>query len=1255
MNARRFHRTKYGLFLLLAILLLLVVGVPAAQAGVWTDAYYYNFGDIVQINGDGMQPGENVTVYVYEPGGMLAAEPWLLYADEAGAFATSFLLTADMPAGEYALTVLGEESGATFSCVFDPNNVALSVVTSPPVYVGDTVAFNLAAQKNGSRTWAATLPTVAWGDGNTYTLTSGQYTTLQGGGTLNLSHQYTAAVKSTATATVYLDSGPMTGTAPVEVGSNGGPLSDAYSASEDTQLSVAASGVLANDSVSGSNPYVSLRSSPGHGTLTLNANGGFTYLPTANWNGTDSFTYNAYKSNGTLQGFATVTITVSAVNDAPVAKPVTAVTDEDTAKQVTLDATDVDGDLLTYEIAVGPTHGSLGTVTGNKVTYTPTGDYNGPDSFTYKAKDAALYSNTATVSITVNAVNDAPTIGVLSTSVSVDEGSSATNTGTWGDVDGDNVIVSSNLGAVTMQPLKSWSWGYTPPDGPTAASVFLSADDQHGGVTGTWFVLTVNNVAPTVDAGTDATIDEGDTFAQGGSFSDPGADTWTATVSYGDSSGERALTLTGNTFALSHAYADNGSYTVTVSVFDGDVTSTDTAQVTVNNVAPTVSATGAAAVIEGSAYTLGVSVTDPGADTFAGTVAWGDGNIDDISGAHNTLFHTYAQDGVYTITMAATDDDGGVGSVTKTVMVNNVAPTLAATGDADVNEGSAWSGFGTVTDPGVNDVLSGTVDYGDGISAALEIQPDGTFTLSHVYDNGPNDYNVVVTAEDGDGGEAIPVTITVTVNNVVPVVDAGVATATIAEGDTFTRAGSFSDPGNDEWSAEVNWGEAGAVSEPLTLTGKTFNLSHLYDQDGVYPVTVRVYDGTAWSSDTTTVTVTATNVLPTVDVGVATATIDEGDTFARAGSFSDPGADTWTAEVKWSATGSFEPLTLTDKSFHLEHIYDQQGSYDVTVRVHDDDGFTDANITVTVNNVVPTVNTISNKTVDEGSDLSVPVGFTDPGPDAPWSATVSFSSGAPSKTYSGLTSRSFTLTKTWADSGGDTVTVTVQDKDGGTSDPVSFGVTVRNVAPTLSPLVLTGASGTASVGGNVVDVSFSFTDPGANDNPWAIDINWGDGKPHTTYNAATQGAQSPSTHTYAAGTYTITVKVTDKDGGTDSRTGSVSHLYNWTGFFSPVDMGGVFNVAKAGSAIPVKFSLAGNFGLDIFASGYPRYARILESGNASEDAIEETVTAGNSSLSYSGNQYVYVWKTEKSLAGTCQQLQVKLMDGTVHAANFKFK
>lgn len=118
----------------------------------------------------------------------------------------------------------------------------------------------------------------------------------------------------------------------------------------------------------------------------------------------------------------------------------------------------------------------------------------------------------------------------------------------------------------------------------------------------------------------------------------------------------------------------------------------------------------------------------------------------------------------------------------------------------------------------------------------------------------------------------------------------------------------------------------------------------------------------------------------------------------------------------------------------------------------------------------------------------------------------------------------------------------------------------------------------------------------------------------------------------------------------------VGDLYNFTGFFQPVDNLPTFNRAKAGSAIPVKFSLGGNQGLNIFAPGSPSVALIPCGSTALVDDIEQTVTAGGSSLTYdaTADQYVYVWKTDPAWAGTCRQLNVKLNDGTDHRANFNF-
>lgn len=115
--------------------------------------------------------------------------------------------------------------------------------------------------------------------------------------------------------------------------------------------------------------------------------------------------------------------------------------------------------------------------------------------------------------------------------------------------------------------------------------------------------------------------------------------------------------------------------------------------------------------------------------------------------------------------------------------------------------------------------------------------------------------------------------------------------------------------------------------------------------------------------------------------------------------------------------------------------------------------------------------------------------------------------------------------------------------------------------------------------------------------------------------------------------------------------------YDFSGFFQPVDNAPTLNVAKAGSGIPVKFSLGGNQGLDVFQAGYPRVTTMSCSTSAPEDVIETTVTAGGSSLQYDAttNQYTYVWKTSSSWAGTCQRFDLGLNDGSTHTFLVEFK
>ena len=188
---------------------------------------------------------------------------------------------------------------------------------------------------------------------------------------------------------------------------------DGYSMAEDGALNVPAAGVLANDNDLDADPLTALLvAGPVNGGLTLNADGSFSYTPNADFSGIDSFTYRA--SDGTaVFNLATVSITVNPANNAPIAQPESYVVSEDgllsvPAAGVLLNDSDVDGNSLTAVLAAGPANGSLLFNADGSFTYTPNADFNGVDSFSYRANDGTTNSNLATVTITINAVNDLP-------------------------------------------------------------------------------------------------------------------------------------------------------------------------------------------------------------------------------------------------------------------------------------------------------------------------------------------------------------------------------------------------------------------------------------------------------------------------------------------------------------------------------------------------------------------------------------------------------------------------------------------------------------------------------------------------------------------------------------------------------------------------------------------------------------------------------------------------------------------------------
>jgi hypothetical protein len=179
----------------------------------------------------------------------------------------------------------------------------------------------------------------------------------------------------------------------------------AYSASLTATSGIALSfQLMASDPDGDALTYI-VTSPPSHGELT-GAAPNLVYTPAPGFIGNDSFTFKA--NDGKVDGnTATVTITVLRPNFAPVAASQSLSLAEDTSKAVTLTGTDADGDPLTFRILSGPAHGTL-TGTGANRVYRPATNYNGADSFTFTANDGITDGNTATVSLTVTPVNDAP-------------------------------------------------------------------------------------------------------------------------------------------------------------------------------------------------------------------------------------------------------------------------------------------------------------------------------------------------------------------------------------------------------------------------------------------------------------------------------------------------------------------------------------------------------------------------------------------------------------------------------------------------------------------------------------------------------------------------------------------------------------------------------------------------------------------------------------------------------------------------------
>jgi hypothetical protein len=368
----------------------------------------------------------------------------------------------------------------------------------------------------------------------------------------------------------------------------------------------------------------------------------------------------------------------------------------------------------------------------------------------------------------------------------------------------------------------------------------------------------LNAFAPEVStAAGDANGDEGSTLTTSGAFSD------------GDAGATLTVTFTGagtgvddgnGSWHWSFATTDDGTAEACAYVSDGDVTHDGTKDCfdwTAANVAPTIAISGNANVNEGSSYSLTLgSVTDPGDDTVTNYhVDWGDGSSDDYA-TNGVKTHTYA-DGPnnWNITVDLTDEDGTFTDTAnaQAVQVDNVAPTIDISGNANVNEGSSYSlTLGSVTDPGDDTVTNYHVDWGDGSSD--DYATNGVKT--HTYADGPNSWSITVdlTDEDGTFNDAAD-DLQVQVDNVkpAPVIDSlsGTGVTACVAGNTVTLGFSWTDPAgtNDLYDYSINWGDGSPATTASNQTSPISGAAHNYAA-GTYSIVVTVNDDDAGAGNT---------------------------------------------------------------------------------------------------------------------------------------------------------------------------------------------------------------------------------------------------------------------------------------------------------------------------------------------------------------------------------------------------------------------
>ncbi len=667
-------------------------------------------------------------------------------------------------------------------------------------------------------------------------------------------------------------------------------VDDSYSVNEDVTLNVPAPGVLGNDTDADGDPLTAvLVSGPASGTLTLNSNGSFDYIPAANFNGVVTFTYKA-NDGFADSNVATVTITVNAINDNPVANDQPVTTNEDTAIGITLTASDVDGDPLTFSVVSGPTNGTL-TGTAPNVTYTPNSNYNGADSFTFMANDGQADSNTATVSITVNPANDDPVANDDAYSVNEDDTLTVSASGVLAndsDPDGDSLtaVLQTDVSNGTLTLNSDGSFVYTPNNNfnGTDSFTYVASDGSINSNVAT-VMITVNSVNdnPVADDQS-VTTNEDTNVGITMTASDADGDPLTFSLMSGPTNGVLTGTAPNVTYNPNPNY--NGPDSFTFKANDGQADSNiATISITVNPVGDVpVAANDAYGVNEDGVLTVsavGVLANDFDVDGDSLTAVL----QSDVSNGTLTLnsngSFVYTPNANYngadSFTYVASDGTFSSNVATVAITINSVNDAPVANNDSyNVNEDN------TLTVSSAAGVLSNDTDVENSTltAAVVASTQQGSLTLnsngSFVYTpnanfNGTDSFTY--NANDGDD-DSNTATVTITINSVNDIPQASDDSANTdqdtavtvnvltndsdIDGDTLSVS-SVSDPAN---GTAINNGDGTVTYTPDSGFFGTDSFSYTID------------DGNS-GSDTATVTITVAQVIPQVTISINDATAIE--------------------------------------------------------------------------------------------------------------------------------------------------------------------------------------------------------------------------------------------------------------------------------------------------------------------------------------------------------------------------------------------